>query len=157
MQCKQKRVDIEFPLTDTWGAERSEHARVIYNATVRESALLYYLTRLEEIVALIALQVTCFDRGLFSSYHMQRNFLMWNTTVTSFLSSYTLISMIKSVYCEGVIIQSISYLHYKTTISWTGFKLIIKNSLIWPSKQIMYMKCNEIFLLLHLLHCCLQN
>lgn len=36
LQCKQKRVDTEFPLTYTWGAERSEHARFIYNATVRK-------------------------------------------------------------------------------------------------------------------------
>lgn len=44
LQCKQKRADTEFPLTDTWGAERTEHARFIYNATARERALLYYLT-----------------------------------------------------------------------------------------------------------------
>lgn len=44
LQCKQKRADTEFLLTDTWGAERSEHARFIYNATARERALLYYLT-----------------------------------------------------------------------------------------------------------------
>lgn len=49
LQCKHKRVDTEFPLTYTWVAERSEHARFIYNASVREKNATLWFDWLEMI------------------------------------------------------------------------------------------------------------
>lgn len=87
VQCKQKRVDTEFPLTDTWGAELSEHARFIYNATLREEKryfmiLLIWNNRLHSCLCTFCALVLLV---LFSFCRVQRLFkkLSWEEIANS--------------------------------------------------------------------------